>query len=220
MSEQEVPPVFSEERPRSVLAEVLNRRRILLVVGVLVVELALFAVGLLTPLSNSAQQSLANETSSQFSGFRSASPEQLVVFIFSHNLSIALAEMVPLLGAFLFVLSAYSTGLAAQAIVASQGLPGQFGAILLAFPYSLVELSAYAIAVGAGIMLLVSWRRKRLRRELKVFFFEVVVVAAVLVVAATMETATEFSPLLGFALWLPTGLVLAGIIVLSWRKQM
>jgi len=209
----------SEEKPKGVKAELLDRRRILLVVAVLLVELALFASGLLTPLSNSAQQSLANQTNSQFAQVESASPIQLAVFIFTHNLMIALIEMVPVLGAFLFVLSVYSTGLAAQAIVVSQGLPSQFGAILFAFPYSLVELSAYAIAVGAGIMLLVSWRRKKLHREIKVFALQGVVVAAVLLVAAAMETATDISPLLGFALWLPTGLALAGIIVLSERNR-
>lgn len=187
--------------------------------GVLIVELAIFAVGVQTPLSTSEQQSLMNATNSQFASVQSASPEELVIFIFTHNLSIALAEMVPVLGAFLFVLSVYSTGLAAQVIVASQGLPSQFAVVLFLFPYSIVELSAYAMAVGAGIMLLVSWKKKRLRRELKVFLLEGVSVAAVLMVAAVMETTTKISPVLGLALWLPTGLALAGIIVFSWRMR-
>ena len=212
-------PVTEEAGQKSVGAELLDRRRLLLILVVLLVELALFAVGLLTPLSQSAQQSLANQTNTQFAGVQSASPEQLVEFIFTHNLTIALVEMVPVLGAFLFLLSVYSTGLAAQAIVVSQGLPSQFGVILFAFPYSLVELSAYAIAVGAGTMLLVAWRRKRIRHELKIFLFEGVVVAAVLLVAAAMEAATKVSPLFGFALWLPTGLALAGLIVVSGRSR-
>jgi len=216
----ELPPTPSPpEVPRSARAELMDRRRLLLIFVVLVVELALFGVGLLTPLSNSAEQSLVNSTNSEFAGLQSAGPEQLAFSIFAHNFTIALIEMIPIVGAFLFVLSIYSTGLAAQAIVVSKGLPPAFGAIIFAFPYSLVELSAYAIAVGAGVMLLVSWRRKRLREEARVFCLEVAAVAIVLLLAATMETATNFLPLVGFALWLPTGLAIAGIIVLAARTR-
>ncbi len=216
----ELPPTPPPpEVPRKARDELLDRRRLLLIFGVLVVELALYGVGLLTPLSNSAEQTLSNSANSQFAGLQSASPEQLVFSIFAHNLTIALIEMIPIFGAFLFVLSIYSTGLAAQAIVVSKGLPPAFGAIIFAFPYSLIELSAYAIAVGAGVMLLVSWRRKRLRHEARVFGLEVIVVAAVLLLAATMEATTNFFPLIGFALWLPTGLVMASIIVLSVRRR-
>ena len=217
MSEPSAAEALPLEKPRSILAEVLERRRVLLVLGILIAELVLFVVGLFTPLSSATQQTLANETSSQLGPVQSASAAELVVFIFSHNLSIAVVEMVPILGAFVFVLSVYSTGLAAQALVASQGLPGQLGVVLLAFPYSLVELSAYAMAVGAGVMLLVAWRKGRLRRELKVFVLEVGLIAGVLLAAAAMETLTNFSPLLGFALWLPTGLTIAGVIVISAR---
>lgn len=207
------------EQPRSLPAEFFDRRRMLLILGILIIELAIFSVGVLTPLSSSTQRALANETNSEFAFVPSATPTQLIVFIFTHNLSIALAEMVPIFGAFLFVLSVYSTGLASQVIVVSKGLPTQFAAILFLFPYSIVEFSAYAIAVGGGIMLLVSWREGRLRRELRVFALEAALVAAVLFVAAMMETATNFSPLLGLLLWLPTGLVLAGIVLLSRRRR-
>lgn len=218
MSEPAPEPGPPAGQSRSLAAEFFDRRRLFLILGILAAEFVIFAVGVLTPLSSSAQQSLANETNSQFATVQSASPEQLVLFIFSHNLSIALIEMVPVLGAFLFVVSVYSTGLAAQVIVASEGLPKQFAGVLLVFPYSIVELSAYAIAVGAGTMLLVSWRRKRLRRELRVFVLDLVLVAVVLFVAATMEATTKLSLILGFALWLPTGLALAVIIVLSGRR--
>jgi Stage II sporulation protein M len=207
------------EKPGGAVAELLDRHRILLVLGIFLAELALLVVGLLTPLSSATLQTLANETSSQFGAVQSSTPVELVVFIFSHNLSIAIVEMIPIFGAFLFVLSVYSTGLAAQAVVVSQGLPSQLGIILLAFPYSLVELSAYAMSVGAGVMLAVSWRRRRLRRELRVFLLEAMLIAGVLLAAAAMETLTKFSPLIGFALWLPTGLTLAGVVLLSARYR-
>lgn len=205
---------------RSVLSELLSRRRLVLVAVVLFVEVAIFLAGLLTPMSPSTQQSLANSTGGAFGIVQTGTPAQLVAFIFAHNLLIALVEMVPVLGALLFVFSIYSTGLVAQALVVSQGQPAQLGAAILVFPYSLVELSAYALAVGAGIMLLLSWRRKRLRREIRIFVLEGLGVVAILFLAAVMETTTiKISPLLGLALWVPTGIALAGIIVISERMR-
>ena len=211
---------MSEPEQRGVAAELLSRGRLTLFFVVLLVEFAIFFAGLLTPISVSTQQTLANQTSTQFAPINSSTPVQLVVFIFSHNLPIALAEMIPVLGALLFVFSVYSTGLVAQALAVSQGLPSQWGALIIAFPYSLVELSAYAVAVGAGVMLIVAWRRKRLRREVEVFVLESILVTAILLVAAAMEMTTiRYSLLFGFALWLPTGLVLATIVVKSGRRK-
>jgi len=206
-------------RPRSLTSELLDRQRLLVMLGILVIEFAIFVGGLLTPLSGAEQQILANQTSSQFTPIQSASLQQQVVFIFSHNLLIALAEMVPFFGAFLFVFSVQSTGLATQAIVASRGLPGLAGLVLFVFPYSLVELSAYAIAVGSGVMLVWGAITKRLVRELKVLALEALVIVAVLFTAATMEVATSSSLVFGIALWIPTGLALVGLIVISRRPR-
>ena len=203
----------------SAISELFDRRRLLLILGILIAELAIFAFGLLTPISSSDQQSLQNQTNNQFGSVPTATPTQLFSLIFTHNLVIGLVEMIPVLGALVFVYSIYVTGLVAQVIAVSAGYPSQFGVIIFAFPYSLVELSAYAIAVGAGMMLLLSLRRKRLRFELKVFVLEMAAVALVLLAAALMETTTRFSPLIGFSLWLPTGLAAAGIIVYSRRRR-
>jgi len=204
---------------RSAVAELFGRRRLLLILGILIVELAIFAFGLLTPLSSPVQQNLLNQTNNQFGSVPTATPTHLVALIFTHNVVIGLVEMIPVLGALLFVYSIYVTGLVAQVIAVSAGYPSQFGVILFAFPYSIVELSAYAIAVGAGMMLLVSLRKKRLRRELKVFVLEMVAVVVVLLAAALMETATRFSPLVGFSLWIPTGLAAAGVVIYSRGRQ-
>ncbi|HKT22093.1 MAG TPA: hypothetical protein VJR06_05745, partial [Nitrososphaerales archaeon] len=204
---------------RSAASEVLSRRRLLLVLAVLLVEIGLFFVGLLTPLSDATRQTLINQTSSQFGEVQTGSTVQLVGFIFAHNLFIALAEMIPVAGALLFAVSVFSTGLAAQALVASQGLPAQWGAVIFAFPYALVELTAYAVALASGFMLLSAWRRGRLRRELKVFALEGAAVFVILFIAAAMEAATvKISFILGFALWLPTGLALAVIMVMAGRR--
>jgi hypothetical protein len=204
---------------RSVLSQLFDRRRMKYIALVLVIEIAIFLAGLLTPVSVSARQSLASTTNTQFGNLTAGTPVQLAGVIFTHNLTIALLEMIPILGDALFVFSIYTTGLIAQALVASNGLPGLFGAVILIFPYSLVELSAYAVAVVAGASLLVAWRRGRLRREAKVFTLQAFAVTVILLAAATMEATTiKVSLLLGLALWLPTGLLLAGIIVLSTRR--
>ena len=212
----------AEGTPQAVgspFAELLERRRVLLTLGVLLAEVGIFAAGILTPLSESYTLDLANQTSTQFASVPTATPVQLFTLIFTHNIAIGLFEMVPVVGALLFVYSIYVTGLVAQALSVSAGYPGPFGAILFVFPYTTVELSAYAIAVAAGIMLLVSVRRKSLARELKVFAVEMGAVALVLLAAAVMETATRFSSAVGLALWAPTGLALAGVWVLARRRK-
>jgi hypothetical protein len=212
----QVPP---SDQSVSAFDELFDRRRLLLILAILIAEIAIFAFGLLTPISSSDQQSLQNQTNNQFGSVPTATPTQLFSLIFTHNLVIGLVEMIPILGALVFVYSNYITGLVAQVIAVSAGYPSQFGVILFAFPYSLVELSAYATAVGAGMMLLVSLRRKRLGFELKVFALEMAAVAAVLLAAALMETTTRFSPLIGFSLWLPTGLAVVGVITYSRRRR-
>jgi len=213
----DIPP--APERPRSAASELLDRRRLFVFLLALLVEFAIFVFGLVTPLSVPAQQTLENQTSAQFAAVPTASAQQLVTLIFTHNLLLAYLELVPVLGAFVFVYSIYVTGLVAQVIAASAGYPGQLGVILFVFPYSLVEFSAYAIAVASGVMLLLAWRRKTLNREIRVFGLELVAVAAVLALAAVMETVTRFSPLIGLVLWLPTGLGVAGVVLFSRRKQ-
>jgi hypothetical protein len=201
-------------------SELLNRRRLVLVLALLLAEFAIFFAGLLTPVSSSTRQALANQTNSQFGNIESGPLGQLLVVIFTHNLSIALFEMIPVAGVLLFGFSVYSTGLAAQALVSAQGLPAAWGAVIFAFPYSIVELSAYSVAVVSGSMLLVAWRARRLMQELRVFAFEGVAVAGILLIAAAMETATvRVSYILGFALWLPTGLAIAVVAVLAGRKR-
>lgn len=207
------PEETQQQEVKSVAAELLDKSRLMLILGILALELVLFFAGLLVPIPPATREALANATNSQFAPMQGAGPVQLAGLIFSHNLLIALAEMIPAAGAFLFVISIYSTGLAAQALITSQGLPAQWGAVLFAYPYSLVELTGYAVAVAAGTRLILAGFRKRLKREARVFAAEAGVVAGILLAAAAMEATTKASPLLGFALWLPMGLVVAGVIV-------
>ena len=201
------------------MGELFDRGRVKVMVAALAVEVTLFAVGLLTPLSASTQQNLAQQANSQLAPLQSSGFVQMTFLIFGHNLTIAFGEMIPLLGALILLFSIFTTGLAAQALVVSQGLSGPWALLIFVFPYSIIEFSGYAIATGAGVMLFASWRRKRLRQELRIFVLEGAAVAAVLSVAAAMETATNFSPLLGLALWVPTGLAAATMIVVRRKRR-
>jgi hypothetical protein len=213
----EQPP--SPVSPKSVFEDLLDRRRLLLIVGILVIELVIFAAGLLTPLPQATQLSIVNQTSKEFGIVKSATPVQLLFFIFTHNLPIALGELIPVLGAGLFAFSIYETGLVTQATFVSQGAPAISGVVVFLFPFTLVELSCYAIAVGAGVMILVALVKRRLRRELRVFLLEALLITGLLFLAAVMESTTiAVSTMIGLALWLPTGLALAGIILLARRS--
>jgi hypothetical protein len=200
--------------------EILSRRRLKLFVLVLLVEYAIFFAGLLTPLPASTSRVLANQTSSQLSPVLNETIPQQVGYIFFHNLSIALAEMIPVAGALLFAFSMFTTGLVTQALLVAKGDPAALGAAILVFPYALVELSAYSLAVVSGSLLLVGWRRGRLREELKVFGVEALAVAGLLIVAAAMEVTTvSISALVGLALWLPTGLGIVGVAIAAERRR-
>lgn len=176
------------------------------------IEIGIFLVGLTWPIDTGTQQSLLQEANSITEIAKNPDPLTMLVTIFSNNVRVALLEMIPVFGALVLVLSMFTTGLLTQAIVASNGLPGSLGGILFLFPYTIVEFSAYMVAVGAGTMLLVGWRRRRLRREAEAFALEVVGVVIILLVAATMETMTIVSPLLGLALWIPTVLSLIWLV--------
>ena len=214
---QEVTDIAPAATP-SPSARLLSRGRLTVMAVAFLVELGIFIAGLLVPLGQETSGSLLNQTSGEFSAIQSAPPSQVVFLIFSHNAVIALVDAIPLLGALAFGSSIFSTGVLAQALLAPSGTPGIFGAFLLLFPYSLVELSAYAVAVGSGLMLIAAWAMKRLRSEALVLLEEVAVILVLLLLAASMEEVTNVSPLLGLALWVPTGLAVTGLATVIARR--
>jgi len=188
--------------------------RLKLFAAVFVAELAIFFAGASIPMDPSTQQATLDSAKELLNAARNPNPFGVFVFLFSHNTAIALGDAIPAIGAVPFFLSIYVAGQVVQAVSISYGIPGAIvGAVLFFFPYSLVELAGYAIALGAGLMLIVAWRKKHLRREVKVFAIEIVIVVLTLMLAAAMETATLVSPFLGFALWLPTlALIIVGAV--------
>ena len=214
MSEQPVgePP---QPEPRPGLVSQLLRRGRLLAFGVaLAIELAIFFGAMVYPIDPSQQTALLNQANALVNSTSGQGPAGVFSAIFDNNLRVALLEMVPAAGALFFGVSIFVTGQVIQALAISSHLPGPvFGLALFFFPFAIVELTAYAIAVASGTMLIVAWRRKTLISELRVFFVEILVVAAVVFVAAAMETAGIVNPFVSLALWLPTALVVAVLAV-------
>lgn len=207
------------QRP-STVKELLGRRRLALVLMVLLVELTIFFLAASVPMNTVTQQVLQNEEKNITGTSNSLGPTGQFVFIFAHNAAIAFGEMVPAVGGLLWVVSIYATGQILQAVALSQGAPGAlYGLLLLFFPFAIIELAAYAVAVSSGVMLIVAWRRHQLRSEVRVLVLEAGVVASMLLIAAAMETVTIVNPVLGIALWIPTGLTIAALALISARVQ-
>jgi len=187
---------------------------------VFLVELTIFFLATSVPMNAATQQALENEAKNITGVSNSLGPTGQFVYIFTHNAAIAFGEMVPVVGGLLWVISTYVTGQIFQAMAVSQGVPGAlYGLVLFFFPFAIVEMSAYAVAVSSGVMLIVAWRRHRLRSETRVLILEIGIVATMLLVAAAMETVTIVNPYLGIALWIPIGLTIAALTLISVRAQ-
>jgi uncharacterized membrane protein SpoIIM required for sporulation len=198
------PEAQQEQRPRSLAWQLVEKGRLAIFGITLLVELIIFFVAMVIPIGPAQQQELVRQANDLLGSTGQQTSITIFSAIFSNNIRVALIDMVPAAGAALFVASIYTTGQVIQALAISNGLPGPlFGVLLFLFPFALVELSAYAIAVASGTMLLVAWRRKTLRKELWVFVFEMVAVFVCVLVAAVMETVGIVTPLVGLSLWLP-----------------
>jgi uncharacterized membrane protein SpoIIM required for sporulation len=199
---------------RSPFGSLASHGRLSFIGAVFVVEIAIFFVAMVYPISPSDQQNLLQQARDLISSTTSKGPLGLMLSIFANNVRVAFLEMIPVAGPLIFAYSIFVTGQILQAFAISSNVPAPLvGFFLFFLPFAVVELSAYAIAVSSGIMLLVAWRRKRLGSELKVFAVEALVVALVLITAAAMETVTIEDPLLGFSLWIPLLAAVVGLIL-------
>jgi uncharacterized membrane protein SpoIIM required for sporulation len=203
-------PVAEPPKQESAWKDLVERGRLLLFLGVLLVELLIFFGAMVVPIDPATQQRLQQAANSLQNSTVDQPPASMMTLIFSNNVKVGLAEMVPGVGPIVFFISILNTGEVIQVLGLMRGAPGiLYGLVLFVFPYSLVELSGYAVAVGSGLMLLIAWRRKRLRQEARVFVLEAVGVVLILLLAAAMETTTLLLPAVGLALWLPMGLLVA-----------
>ena len=185
----------------------LRKERVYLFMGVLAAELVIFFAAAAYPLDPAAQKIALDQANSTLAHEGSLGPTGLFGLIFTNNIRIAVIEMAPVLGGIFFVVSILTTGEVIQALATSQGHPSlTYAVILFLYPFTILELGAYAFASSSGIMLLVSTARRRLRHETKLFFAEILVVVGTTAVAAAMETLTILVWWVGLLLWIPVGI--------------
>ena len=211
-------PPPQEQRPASLLRELFAKNRVYMWIGIFAIELVIFFSAIAYPLDPASQKAALEQAKNTLGNEGTLGPTGLFSLIFSNNTRIALLEMTPGLGGLLFVFSIVTTGEVIQALAVSVGQPGLlYGFFLFLFPFSILELGAYAMAFSSGIMVFVALFRRRLRAELRVFVAEAAVIVGVLCLAAAMETLTIVAPGVGFALWIPVGVGI-GLAVVRLRR--
>lgn len=204
-----------QSRRISIIGELLGRKRVSVFFVVFALEIAILTIATTIPIGQLKQSQLLEEGRRMAEVVMQSSFFDGTLFIFYHNLTVALLEIIPVVGVIIFLYSIYITGQVIQAISLSHNVPGTVaGYLLLFFPYSVIELSAYSIAVTSGIMLLISLRRGKFSNELKVLPFEVLGVIFTLMLAALFEEVTIRSPIVGLSLWIPSILVFLYVIKL------
>jgi len=222
--ESEVSPTeLPQPLPReSVLTDLFSRWRVVVFGLFLVIEFAIYFGAIVYPVPQASLQSYQQQVHDIQSTVSGESWSELLVGIFANNVKIALFELVPLLGAFVFAYSIFVTGQVTQVIAMSANppLPGTLvGSVLfLTSPFAILEFLAYVVASVSGSMLVVAWRRKRLRREARVFALEALLVVAILITSAGMEVLSIRDFVAGLALWFPAVLISAGLFLLVRRR--
>ena len=220
MSDITQPQEVTTPKPRGAVGELLRRWRVLLLSSMFVIELAIFFVAMAIPVDSGTQQELLKQADEILGNASNPTPNQVFTLILGNNIRVALLEVVPVIGPIIFVLSIFTTGQVIQAVAISNGLPvGIYGLLLFIFPFALVELAAYATAVGSGAMLLIALIRRRLVRELRVLALELILVVSLLLAAAAMETAAILSPVLGILMWGPAAVAVIAVVVVASRRR-
>ncbi|MDA4128091.1 MAG: stage II sporulation protein M [Thaumarchaeota archaeon] len=183
-------------------------------------ELAIFFAATLAPVAPSQKQILLNQGRDLINNATSGTPPQTIVLIFANNFRIALFDIVPLFGAFFFGYSMFATGQVIQVLAQGSNVPPlALGAVYFLFPYTVVELAAYALAVSEGVMIIWAVKRHGLRRELSLLPYGIILLAGVLVLAATFETVFLVSTRAGLTLWLPLGLIVMAAVRHARKKS-
>ncbi len=196
----------------------LRSPRFLLFLAILIIELVLFFAAMAVPLDPVQQRSFLSEGKQLTQSLNGTNPLDTFYVIYLNNVRIGLIEAVPFVGPLFFGYSIYTSGQILAAFAISTNLPPLLlGAVTFIFPHALIEFAGYAIAVTAGLMLILSGIRRRMRKEIRVFAKEIFAAGALLLVAAVIEALELVSPLFGFALWLPIALLL--IAVSLWWKR-
>jgi uncharacterized membrane protein SpoIIM required for sporulation len=203
-------------------------RGLLLFLVLFAIEVGLFFVVASLPFfpgEKAFYTSQSNQINTQFQG---ASLLTQFWGIFTNNFRIAVIEMVPVLGAAFFAFSLYATARILEAIAASDNDSPILVLVLLLllFPHSYIELPAYAVATGEGLVLAYAIARwlfasgsspVRFRVELGQLLLNLTIVTVMLLVAALFESVEIQLGLAFWATWLPFAGLVALTIILKRR---
>ena len=184
---------------RGAIAE-LASRGLLVYLALFAIEIGLFFVISSLPFFSGEKALYTGQANQLNSTFANQSFVSTFGGIFVNNYRIALLEMVPGLGVILFAASLYATARVLEAIADNESASPfvVLVVLLLFFPHSYIELPAYAVATGAGLLLVYSFFRwlfatgprspVRLGDALWLLALNLVLVTVMLLVAALFES--------------------------------
>ena len=110
--------------------------------------------------------------------------------IFLHNTALSLPMFIPGFGIIWGMFSAFSTGIAFDAIKSMNPLLEQIPALSILFmtPFGLMEVAAYSIAMSRSYMLIHKIIKKvSIRSDIPVTLVEIIIVVSLLLVGAYVE---------------------------------
>ncbi len=206
-------------------------RGLLLFVLLFLLEIGVFLLVVSLPFLPGEKAIFVNQSNQIGSEFKNASLATQFVGIFTNNFRIGLIEMIPGLGGALFAFSLYSTARIIEVEALTQGVsPVLLVLFLFIFPYSYIELPAYAVATGEGLYLsyaILRWlfstggRSVDFKVEGRQLIVNIGIVAVMLAVAALFESVElqllQDNPGFFWVTWIPFAGIVALAIVLNRR---
>jgi len=200
-------------------------RGLLLCLTLFLIEIGIFFAVTSAPYFPGEQALYSGEAHQLGNQVSNSTNSQLLVQIFTNNYRIALIEMIPVIGVVLFAVSIYATARVTKAIAGIDGVPAVLVVLLLLviFPHSLLELSAYAVATAEGLYFLyaiIKWlggNRARLNREWGQLAINLVLVTIILAVDAVFETVEIALGDYFCIMWVPFIGVVVGVVRLNRR---
>lgn len=200
------------------------KRGLILIVILFLTELAILLIVSSLPYFPGEESVYIQQAQQLNSTTQNATTPQLATEIFTNNYRIALAEMIPILGVFLFTFSLYATARVAEADAYLEHVP-VVAVILVLFivPDTWIELPAYAVATAESLYLLYAII-KRLRGRQVNFGAEawqlginLIIITVMLAVAAVFEALAINLKFYFWVMWIPFLGVLLMVLALNRR---
>ena len=156
---------------------------------------AAFLLGLVLVYVAASQQAVSPSDATALAGTLPSESTTTAGSIWSHNLIVALTELVPIIGIGVAGFSAWITGLTTASITEVGKVPSSAVVeYLMTTPFFWLEFSGYALSLTASLWLIMAAAKKRLRTELPYFVLTAAMMAAILGVSALVEMSYILHP--------------------------